>query len=340
MVLSELRPSLDAGTVWEVMSAAYRERLGPGTTVPSQDLPGRLGGSLNGEATIWVQGDLTIGLAQRFLRAPPVAFAFLPVHATGFVIVRSSEGTQAWEREALGLAMDAGAVDAAQRETVERLVAQHIQAAGSADEASTLGALRYLTERPASGNPDAAELERYAARLTAADLLLAVVRPSLRRDSTAEDAFRALGARYEYSELTYATDYQRSLADSVASVSRVAGGWGDLARIMTLEKGCDAGAIIETGGELLNRVREPRFLARLQFLLAEAHGSIVSLEQRGDLSARAVPDFEVMRTRARLYYQVAIAGDLDPAEKERAWLYAWGMSNGFHVPPRYDCPVP
>jgi hypothetical protein len=47
-----------------------------------------------------------------------------------------------------------------------------------------------------------------------------------------------------------------------------------------------------------------------------------------------------MRTRARLYYQVAIAGDLDPAEKEHAWLYAWGMSNGFHVPPRYDCPVP
>lgn len=340
MVVSEIRTSLDAAGVGDGLRALYEGRFGAGATVQVADLPGRLGSVLSREATTWVRGDLTVGLARSFFGGNPVAFAYLPIHATGFLIERSFEGTRTWELEVLALALDAGEVDATQREMIERLLAQHREDAGSADEASVLSVLRYLTERPTSGDPDVAELERYAARLTAADLLLAVVGSSLARGSTAEDAFRALGALYQYSEFSYSTDYMRSLADSAALASGVEGGWGDLARISTLEEGCNSEAVIETGLELRNRVREPRFLARLNFLLGEAHASLVSIDQEGELRPGIIDDIDVIRQRAVTYYAAAIAGDLDPDEKERAWLHAWGIGTGFYVPPRYDCAVP
>jgi len=345
MVAVEIRGDTDL----PALRAAHADVMGEPTAVDFSAIPY---GLYDRDVTTWRVADVTVAVGPGVTNTP-VAMAFVPIPAEVMAPYYGAwrQGTLDWRREVLDLAIEAAELDPGTRAAIDSIRSTPFTNDQQPDREMVLSVLRTLVARPDQLIAESPETERYAARLSVADLLLTAHYPFVSQpqgwearfsspiDAQAAEAvaFNELGADYVYSEFGYRTAYRGSFSDSLATLPGRPGGWVDIGRLVALEEGCDWDPTLEfTTGSFL-RVTEPRFLARMHYLRAEALASMIAIHRRGQLRPGVVTDIERVRLEALGHYRSAIANGLGEVDREHAWHMGWSVATNNPLEPRYEC---
>jgi len=269
----------------------------------------------------------------------PIALAVLPVPD-----VRPSPagnrdaGTQVWRAELLDLALEAAELPPETRADIATIRLGTLRQPPAQD--LVLGVLRGLVARPPSVRPGDPATELSAVRLSLADLLLSLhnsyIPPGFGgpEEDAIADEFNGLGADFGKTEGDATYYYGGALADSAAALPASREGWVGLSG---LEDGCSWDPTLEFTEDRLPIVTQPRILARLHYLRAEALTSMLLFQRQQALRPGTVNDVEALRREAFEHYRAALAGGLNDDDEVWAWEMAWSVAMNQPVFARYDC---